>query len=564
MSKIKIVIFDDENDDAKRVAFCLTEYWDRIRAGARHVPEIDCQIVNDETVARGMLTTAHHGIQVFVCDILVPDKKGLPQMHGLSLISKAKNAPAIPVVVAMTKGPDTPQSGDFYGRISKAGADLVYEKGPFVSATGFEMTEAIVRKLEVAGQLLYRGQVHKEAGNENSAALESAFERIGEANLSAIANYFCFNSTAQNVWLSSLKPGLSGADVLLARYSSTDVDLSKKGVLLKISNDTKALQKEYDLYDKEVRTNQSFSSRLIVDFLNVSQPFVVNGWRALGGQFEQDASTLIRWLVKAAPEPQVVEAVLADLFLAGGLSETYKATHKKLDGEPITAIKSKMLTSHRKARIQSALDELSPLIQKYSPTDMNLVKVLLDQGELGRIHRGAIVQRCNSSLQHGDLHASNILIATSGSKHRPKIIDYANISMLPWPLDIVRTLVDIAVSGIDAGVEGHEWASLSGWRRITDELTLSTAPPDGAQIAEGERTAPWVALRWMCSNVFKIAGLEGEPQARAEYLFALGIELMRAAYRKEELPTPKRAFGLAAAATALARAESEYSATSRA
>jgi hypothetical protein len=563
MSKIKIVIFDDENEDAKRVAFCLTEYWDRIRAGTRHVPEIDCQTVNDEAVARGMLATANHGIQVFVCDILVPDKNGVPQMHGLSLISKAKTAPAIPVVVAMTKGPATPQAGDFYGRIEKAGADLVYEKGPFVSAIGFEMTEEIVRKLEVAGQLLYRGQVHKEAGSEASAALESAFERIGEANLSAIANYFCFNSTAHNVWLSSLKPGLSGADVLLARYSSNDVDLSKKGVLLKISNDTKALQKEYDLYDKELKTNQSFSSRLIVDFVNISQPFIVNGWRALGGQFEHDASTLIRWLVRATPEPQAVEAVLADLFLAGGLSETYIATRKKLDGEPITAIRSKMLTSHRKARIQSSLDELSPLIQKYFPTDMSLVELLLDQGELGRVKRGSIVQRCNSSLQHGDLHASNILIATSGSKHRPKIIDYANISMLPWPLDIVRTLVDIAVSGIDAGVEGHEWTSLSGWRRITDVLTLSTAALDTAPIAESERTAPWVALRWMCSNVFKIAGLDGEPQAQADYQLALGIELMRAAYRKEELPTPKRAFGLAAAATALAKAEAEYSAMSR-
>lgn len=558
MSKIKCIIFDDENDDAKRVAFCIEEYWGQIREQHRHVPEIQCEIVNDEGIARSLLTTATHGIQVFICDILVHDKSGKSQMHGLSLVSRAKKAPVIPVVVAMTKGPDRNQTGDFYGQIERAGADLVFEKGPFQSATGLAMTEQIVQQLEIAGQLLYRGKVHKEAGSEGNAALESAFERIGESNLSAIANYFCFNSTAQNVMLSSLKPGLSGADVLLARYSSTDVDLSRKGVLLKISNQPKALQREYELYDKQVKTNQSFSSRLIVDFLNLNQPFIVNGWHALGGQFEHDASTLIRWLVKSAPEPQNVEAVLTDLFLGEGLSGTYISTRKKTENEPITAITSKMLTSHRKTRIQSSLDELSPLIQKYFPTDMRLVEKLLDRGELGGVPRGSIVQNCNSSLQHGDLHASNILIASAGSKHRPKIIDYANISMLPWPLDIVRTLVDMAVSGIDAGVEGYEWTSLPNWQRITDVLTLSATSSDEAQIAESERSAPWVAVRWICANVFKIAGLEETPQSRAEYLLALGIELMRTSYRKEELPAPKRAFGLIAAAAALARSEAQF------
>ena len=457
---------------------------------------------------------------------------------------------------------------DLSTMIPKSGADLVFEKGPFQSSTGLEMTEQIVQKLEAAGQLLYRGKVQKEAGSERSAALESAFERIGESNLSAIANYFCLNSTAQKVMLSSLKPGLSGADVLLARYTSDEVDLGKKGVLLKISNHPNALKQEYERFDKHVKTQQEFSSRLIVDFLNVAQPFYVGGWYALAGHFEHGASTLVRWLVKSAPAPQTVEAVLADLFLSGGgLFETYTSTCKQTDGEPITAITSKMLTPNRKMRIESSLEELAPLIRKYLPTDLSLVQRLIDLGELGSVSRSSIAQRCNWSIQHGDLHASNILIASSGPrdrlKHRPKVIDYANISMLPWPLDIVRTLVDLAVSGIDDGVEGHEWTSLKGWQRIIDVLTLSPKPSGDGRVPEGKRSAPWVAVRWMCANIFNIVGVEDMPQARAEYLLALGIELMRTSYRKEELPPPKRALGLIAAAIALATSEAQFIAAER-
>ena len=287
MNEISCLIFDDQADDAERIAYCLSENWRAIRLENNHVPELKCSTVNDENTARKILGTPGHGIHLLLCDVLIPDREGKSQMQGLLLIRLAKSAPSVAVAVAISKGPDERQIGDFYGKIADSGADLFFEKGPFQSKAGFAMTEQIVQLLEARGLLRYRGTLHKEINSEKSPALESAFECIGQSNLSAIASYFCFNSTAEQVFLSALKPGLSGADVLVARYASTTSDLSNKGVLLKISQQPDRLLQEFNLYQKEVATQQLFASRLIVDFLPMKQPFVVNGWGALGGRFEK-------------------------------------------------------------------------------------------------------------------------------------------------------------------------------------------------------------------------------------------------------------------------------------
>jgi hypothetical protein len=267
MNKIKCLIFDDE--DISVISNTLNQNWLTLSKHYPHLPELETQEVDDKEAARKILQTPGHGFQLFLCDILVPNKKGISEMHGLSLIRLAKSGIAIPVVIGLSKGPDKTHAGDFYGKIIDAGVDEHFEKSPFESNSGLEMTERIVRYLEVKGLLRYQGVLNREIGQENSETLDAAYTKIGQINLSPIASYFCFNRSAENVYLSALKPGLSGADVLVARYSSSNIDLSRKGVLLKISRDPERLKQEFELYENEIVGDQKFSSSLIVDYLSM-------------------------------------------------------------------------------------------------------------------------------------------------------------------------------------------------------------------------------------------------------------------------------------------------------
>src|ERR1035437_753777 len=326
MSKISCLFFDDQEDEIERISFSLKDNWRTIRSEHSHVPELDIRVISDQGVARKILQNPGHGIQLFLCDVLIPDRDGESQMHGLSLIRLAKSEPAVPVAVALSKGPDQKHAGDFFGKIMDSGADLFFEKGPFESKLGLAMTKEIVQLLEAQGLLRYLGILHKEIGHEQSTALKSAFEKVGQSNLSAIADYFCFSKSAEDVDISALKPGLSGADVFVARYSSTKTDLSKKGVLLKISRDAAFLRREFDTYQREVVAKQTFSSTLIVDCLSQKQPFIANGWGALGSRSEHSATTLLSWLAQPGWSSPTVNELLNDLFLSDGFGATHSPT----------------------------------------------------------------------------------------------------------------------------------------------------------------------------------------------------------------------------------------------
>jgi hypothetical protein len=223
-----------------------------------------------------------------------------------------------------------------------------------------------------------------------------------------------------------------------------------------------------------------------------------------------------------------------------------------------------LITVHRKIRILSAIQELQPLISKYSEVkNLDLLWKLISSksiNELGSVQRHKLIKRIRVSTQHGDLHCGNILVVSTGRKNRPKIIDYANINILPWMTDVVRFLVDIIVSGLDNGTASYEWENLTKWISVCEFLALDDKKLDFDNSITTQ-TSCWAAIIWIRANVFQICGLEHTDQNRAEYLLALGLEFSRASYRKEELTAPKRALGLIAAELILKRAEIAFLST---
>lgn len=556
MKSIRCLIFDDSQTEVSEIERALKSYWRVIQGEGSHVPDLECNPITSESSLRAILDTSPSEYDLFLCDILVPDATGIANMVGIRYIREAKSNSKIPVVVAISSGPDSQHHGNFYSAIEKAGRDVFVEKRNFLDYDGLSITKGIVRLLEKNGRLLYRGQVLKEPAQENKPELLAIVGKVSEDTLSAISNYFCVNTTAEKVFLSVLRPGLSGADVIRARYTSSTMNLENRGVLLKISREVDTLAAEFRKYQNEIVTRRVIDMNLIVHFINKEQPYTVAGWGALGIQFEHDSSTFISWLTNEGTEIVAVLKVLDELFLGYGLSATYKHNKTEEDIDGCGAIEKALLTPYRVAKIGAAISELEPLIKRHGNdggSDLNLLKDLLSGRALSTVNKDKISKTTIYCTQHCDLHARNVLVASNGSQHRPKIIDYANIQSMPWSADVSRFLVDIAIDGIDRGEEGYEWTNLKSWGYLIELLI------DGKiSTSEDKQKGVHKAMEWVRNNLFAIYAVEETSQHMAEYCLTLAIELMRASYRKEELPAPKRAFALVAAVASLKRAELEF------
>lgn len=555
MKSIRCLIFDDSSKEIAMIERILKSYWSEIQSEKNHVPDLECTPVTEEGTLLQLIDNSP-SFDLFLCDILVPDASGKAQMTGVNYIREGKLGKKIPVVAAMTSGPDSDNRGNFITAITNAGCDLIVEKSNFLHHDGKATTRKIVRLLEREGRLLYRGQLKKEPSQENSPELLAVFGKIGEDTLSAISSYFCVNETAEKVFLSVLRPGLSGADVIRAHYTSPQVNLKNRRVLFKVSRDVKKLEIEVRKYRDEIISGRVIDSALTVPFIDKEQPYVVAGWGALGIQFENDSRTFLSWLSDEQPDTITVTDVLTSLFLSYGLTDTYKDNKTEVDIDAISAIKNALLTPYRLASIGAAIRELRPLVEKYRgdvESNLQSLEDFLTSGTLSAVNKDKIGTKTIFCTQHGDLHARNVLVASNGNQHRPKIIDYANIESMPWSADIARLLVDIAIDGINHGVEGYEWDNLKCWDYliklfIDGKITLS----------EDKHTVTHKAIEWLRKNLFTIYDVEENNQHMAEYCLTLAIELMRASYKKNELPAPKRAFALVAAAAAIERAEQEF------
>jgi hypothetical protein len=138
-------------------------------------------------------------------------------------------------------------------------------------------------------------------------------------------------------------------------------------------------------------------------------------------------------------------------------------------------------------------------------------------------------------------------------KGRPRLIDPASIDLLHWALDIARLSVDLLMSAWDAGDESQEWNSFATWQAVSRQFLEGTAHLVGG--TPNSNVA--VALNWLRNNLYKICSVDAT-DCEWEFRLAIAIEFLRASYRYQDLPSPKRVLGLVAACDAIRLARNAW------
>ena len=288
-----------------------------------------------------------------------------------------------------------------------------------------------------------------------------------------------------------------------------------------------------------------FPDELFVRFL-VDDVVGSGPWSAIAAPFKA-SNTLLGWLTAAVRSEVEIPGMFSMLFSQVGLAEVYQRL-APIDSRPNIEL-SGVITPARRARVLESLEDLGRLTAKYAPNagfDVSLLRAYLRTGSIDGVSAEGFRNGSLRCWSHGDLHGRNVLITTSG----PRLIDPANVQQMHWAADIARLIIDLFMSGWDKGDASHEWNAFQDWFKTLEVLLQGEAvtAPSGSMnwnIAQ--------AVNWLRMNACEIHGI---PKTRDwEFRLALGVELLRAAYRQQELPTPKRGLGLAGACMALRQAK---------
>lgn len=341
--------------------------------------------------------------------------------------------------------------------------------------------------------------------------------------------------------------GLSGAAVLRVDCElavTEEQPPESRSLLLKASRDE--LQMRLELA-KNADT-AAFPEGLFVP-LTSSYLEGVNGWWGLSYSYVPDARTMLDWITSGAPgkallPPATIERALRILFVGpSGLSLVYNR-QRLVEREKATKRIWSDLLSSRRAKILAALDELGRLVEKYSGYSefhRGVIENFLEDHTLPSAPDRQIIPGVRICRTHGDLHLRNVLI---DSNENPRLIDPANIGSTHWANDVCRFLADLVVSGYARGDRSQEWSEVASWleivRRIAKGPTLNIA--DYSDDDQGVI----VAINWIRANLATlVAANNWTKQHHWEFELSLACEFLRAGYRAQELPGPKRVLGLA-------------------
>jgi hypothetical protein len=443
------------------------------------------------------------------------------------------------------------------------GADAFIPKQRYVSSKTTEAAdillpiirgaihERLVKNLPTSGLLKY---------SDANLALTAIVENIGEKCLTALTLQLLDLEDAVPIGISYVTAGLSGAEVLFAECGTSQL-------LLKVSRDLGALVRELEGRHK----TRNFPGALWGRFQDSKAvPVECEGWYAIGSDFEGEAESLLDWL-RTPRSWADAHRLLDELLLddKDGLTRVYTAKIPQRNQTPSSSDQDvsppkdqqapnvvlwEELGLGRRARIALAVSDLDDLAQDCGHLMDYNRKIIeeylltgriddLDQKLIQPIYTGGT----RTCLSHGDLHSRNILVTR---RSRARLIDPANIDHLHWASDIARLCVDLLVSGIDHGKESHKWDQMPNWCEFIKTFLGSR---DFVESGPDETDSSLkTALSWIRYNIYAIHRLEAdEDRLEGEVLLAFAIEFLRASYRKQELPTPKRVLGLLAACHAL-------------
>ncbi|MCI0559703.1 MAG: phosphotransferase [Nitrososphaera sp.] len=540
MKRVSCLYWDDNQGDLERFKRYIERAWSENTTDV----EIAVKPVSNVSEAQEILELDHSSYELFIADIVEGEAEGINT--GLSLISLASSKSKALAIIALSIADRLRQDA------IERGAD------EFVSKTRIFATGS----LEFLGKSLLsclRKHGHDPCPTEStilqydkdSLALTALIQTIGEENVKSLALKMLKTSCRQ-MDAFFVRSGLSGASVLRLDCDGAGNILS---ILLKISRDEDQLKVELQRRDEAMKF---FPPGRFVPFQLSDAVVESKGWYAIGTRFQPGASTLLDWLTSQRKPKKDVRHVMQVLLLgSSGLSEVYNEPQEHNDLRANTALWN-VLSLSRRARIDLALEELSGLAVKHDREkslnifDVTLVKQFIKAKRIDNCNEEDVRLGTHLCRSHGDLHARNILVDGNGT---PFLIDPANICFLHWAADVARLCVDLIVSGWDVGDSSHEWNNMGQWVEVCRALTNGTELKVNK---DSENAKVWEALKYVSGNMSRIHdknyGLTGE----AEWKLALAVEFLRASYRQQDLPTPKRVLGLMAGCDALRGSCAEF------
>lgn len=381
--------------------------------------------------------------------------------------------------------------------------------------------------------------------DRQNAALTALIETVRKEHLVNLVSKLLTDDCVA-LRLFHVRPGLSGAAALGVECivgTRRNKRARKHSLVLKLSRERSLIEQECE----KRRETSHFSQGLFPRFED-APPQNSGGWYAMATDYVHGAETFRRWLGMPAATPTSIVDLLETLFLGNGLRATYKLPVGPDDLGREVALQS-VLTASRRARILSALDDLSSLVRRHDPMK-TFVKERVRQFVEGARFYGNNLTHVPASVHvarsHGDLHSENILV---DQRARPWLIDPGDIDILPWPSDIARLAVDLIVAGVEDDHSTPEWDGLD--RRLTLAIRYITGQPLWTCDTDAFNQRVPAALEWLRDHVHFIHELHDQDEAEGQFRFGLAIEFLRATYRTSELSTPKRVLALLAGDIAL-------------
>lgn len=539
MKTLRLLYLEDQDDDRRRFGRWMAEAWEKAVGGPIKVTPLSKP---EDAIDK----LRKEEFDLFVVDVLFEGSDGKKEQLGFQAVSTARTIRPDLAILVISVG----ESG-FEQKAIDAGADGYLTKTYIIS---YDVTKATLAS-KMKEVLRRRGKdpvpAVEIAEESEDLRLRALIETIGQENLGRILGKL-FVEQLVIARVGYVRSGLSGACVVSANCS---VDQKKKGptssrkILLKLARDRELIYGEY-MRREEVEV---FPNDLFVRYL-ASEPVESGGWYAIAAQLISGASTLGDWLVGgSARERDTLRRVTGGFLSKYG--EMFEAPELRSETRPNTGL-WELVGVSRGSRILEACEELGGLVGKYGKSageDLSLASLddFIRSRRILGIDEEDVSKGAYFVWSHGDLHAQNIVV---GSDERALLIDPANIAALPWPCDMARLTVDLIVRWLDSGEGSFEWSNMERWIRIC-KATIGGRDPEECDVNEENEGVVFAVGSIRRFVLERLAERDLEAANWWEFVLALGVEFMRAGYRKCELSAPKRVLGLLGACLALADVE---------
>jgi len=541
LNLVYCLLLEDEPGDRDMFKNWLEDAWNTLNTGVA----FNVVTVADPDDAYSKLSTGQ--FHILIADIML-GKHPL----GLRAIERARTYSSKLAIIALsiTEPP-------VLEKAKKSGADqaiskrTLYEKVMSLTELGGELLK-VLRQHGFEPTPAYK---HILGYDEGDYLLVSLLDEVGRGNVCNFCRSFA-KAEVEKIRLTYVRSGLSGASVLKVIINVAVPKGSPPqtlNLLLKISKDQESLHRELE---KDI-TN--FPPRLFIDPWTKEGPVISDGFSCIAYGFENDAKTLLDWLVDTGdnkPQDAEIESVMEELFLGEGLSKTYSSLGTDENERPNVLLWETLIPS-RRARMRVSIHQLDSLAQRYDSLNKLHIysKPLLDKftGDSKLINNFVPLDFPQGSLRcwnHGDLHGRNILVKKLPQRYEPHLIDRADISLMHWSSDVARLSVDLLVSGLDFGDESHEWVNIAKWFNVVKCFVANVDTP--TPLYSDQNHGVLGALSWIRRNFHLIYNSKIDTVVREwEFRLALAIEFLRATYRIQELPSPKRVLGIYGACLSL-------------